>query len=71
MFFQHAFGNGMFLSFYTKHVIFGLQLGPQLGVKSLPIFVIFASGTQKNDGSPKSPRKPALDASRTLRKPRK
>ena len=55
MFFQHAFGNGIFSSFYTKNIIFGLQLGPQLGVKNLQIFVIFASRAQKNPmGTPKA-----------------
>ena len=55
MFFQHAFGNGIFSSFYTKNIIFGLQLGPQLGVKNLQIFVIFASRAQKTRWEPQKP----------------
>ena len=52
MFFQHAFGNGIFSSLYTKNIIFGLQLGPQLGVKNLLIFTIFASRAQKTRWEP-------------------
>ena len=55
MFFQHAFGNGIFSSFYTKNVIFGLQLGPQLGVKNLSFFLIFASRTKKTRWEPQKP----------------
>ena len=71
MFFQHAFGNGIFSSFYTKNVIFGLQLGPQLGVKNLQIFIIFVSGAPKTRWEPQKPPKACPGASRSLRKPRK
>ena len=33
--FSTCFWKRYFSSFYTKNVIFGLQLGPQLGVKNL------------------------------------
>ena len=55
MFFQHAFGNGIVSILYTKYVIFGLQLGPQLGVKNLQFFVIFASRAQKTRWEPQKP----------------
>ena len=67
MFFQRAFGNCIFSSFYIKNIIFGLQLGPQLGVKNLHFFSISHQELKKPDGNPKSQSKPALDASRTLR----
>ena len=57
MFFQHAFGNGIFSNFYIKNVIFGVQLGPQLGVKNLQIFIIFVSGTPKTRWEPQKPPK--------------
>ena len=57
MFFQHAFGNGIFSNFYTKNEIFGVQLGPQLGVKNLQIFIIFVSGAPKTRWEPQKPPK--------------
>ena len=45
----------VFFQVYTEHVIFGLQLGPQLGVKNLQIFVIFASKAQKTRWEPQKP----------------
>ena len=43
MFFQHAFGICDFIIFYTTTHLFGLQLGPQLGVKNPSCFLIFVS----------------------------
>ena len=63
--------NAIFSIFETKNIIFWLQLGPQLGDKNLTIFVCFASRSQKTWWEPQNPPKPALDASRNLRKPRK
>ena len=57
MFFQHAFGNGIFSNVYTKNVILGVQLGPQLGVKNLQIFIIFVSGAPKTRWEPQKPPK--------------
>ena len=47
MFFQHALPNAIFSIFYTKNEIFELQLGPQLDVKNLSFFVMFASRSQQ------------------------
>ena len=44
MFFHDAFENCNFSIFYLKYFIFGIQHGPQLGVKNILILVIFASG---------------------------
>ena len=57
MFFQHAFGNDIFSKFYIKNVIFGVQVGPQLGVKNLQIFMIFVSGAPKTQWEPQQPPK--------------
>jgi len=57
MFFQPAFENDIFSNFYIKNVIFGVQVGPQLGVKNLHFFMIFVSGASKTQWEPQKPPK--------------
>ena len=52
MFFQHAFGICDFIIFYTTTHLFGLQLGPQLGVKNPSCFLIFVSWTEQTQWEP-------------------
>ena len=52
MFFQHVFAICDFIIFYTTTHLFGLQLGPQLGVKNPSCFLIFVSWTEQTQWEP-------------------